>query len=101
MLFPFYKYFQIIPERELYNLAIHPENGIFKIYEVFKKEVVYLQMITRENTLLNVFQRELLICGNYQFYGAMRCVKIHYGWIIHVIPIIRQNNFKIKRHLKF
>ena len=27
MSFTFYKYFQIIPERELYNLAIHPENG--------------------------------------------------------------------------
>jgi len=46
MAFPFYKYFQIIPERELHNLAIHPENGISK-YINFSKRGVYLQMTTR------------------------------------------------------
>ena len=79
MSFPFYKYFQIIPERELYNLAIHPENGI-----KFSKRGRLSPNHQIINTLLTVFQVNI-ICG---FYGAMRNVTL---WMDnHVIPIIRQ-----------
>ena len=98
MSFPFYKYFQIIPERELYNLAIHPENGIFK-YMKFSKRGRLSPNHQIINTLLNVFQVNI-ICG---FYGAMRNVTL---WMDnHVIPIIRQiiqnkKAHKIQRFIK-
>ena len=80
--FPFYKYFQIITERELHNLAIHPENGISK-YMNFSKRGRLSSNDCKINTLLNVFQINT-ICG---FYGAMRSVTL---WMDnHVIPIIR------------
>lgn len=83
MLFPFYKYFQIIPERELYNLAIHPENGISK-YMKFSKRGRLSSNDHKIQTLLTVFQINI-ICG---FYGSMRCVTL---WMDnHIIPIIRQ-----------
>jgi hypothetical protein len=83
MSFPFYKYFQIIPKIELYNLAIHPENGISKYMKCSKRG----HLSSNDNlihTLLNVFQINT-ICG---FYGAMRSVTL---WMDNrVIPIIRQ-----------
>lgn len=83
MSFPFYKYFQIIPERELYNLAIHPENGISK-YMKFSKRGRLSSNYHKIQILLTVFQINI-ICG---FYGAMRCVTL---WMDNcVIPIIRQ-----------
>ena len=83
MSFPFYKYFQIIPERELYNLAIHPENGISK-YMKFSKRGRLSSNDYKIHTLLTVFQINI-ICG---FYGAMRSVTL---WMDnHIIPIIRQ-----------
>ena len=82
MSFPFNKYFQIIPERELYNLAIHPENGISK-YMKFSKRRRLSSNNHKIQTLLTVFQINI-ICG---FYGAMRSVTL---WMDnHVIPIIR------------
>ena len=83
MAFPFYKYFQIIPERELHNLAIHPENGISK-YIKFSKRDRLSSNYHKIQTLLTVFQINI-ICG---FYGAMRSVTL---WMDnYVIPIIRQ-----------
>lgn len=82
MSFPFYKYFQIIPKQELYNLAIHPENGISK-YMKFSKRGHLSSNNYKIQTLLTVFQINI-ICG---FYGAMRSVTL---WMDnHVIPIIR------------
>ena len=96
MSFPFYKYFQIIPERELYNLAIHPENGISK-YMKFSKRGRLSSNDYKINTLLNVFQINT-ICG---FYGAMRSVTL---WMDNqVIPIIRQliQNKKVSKIQRF
>ena len=83
MLYPFYKYFQIISEKDLHNLAIHPENGISK-YTKRSKRGHLSSNYQIVNILLNVFQINT-ICG---FYGAMRSVTL---WMDnHVIPIIRQ-----------
>lgn len=82
MSFPFYKYFQIISEKELYNLAIYPETGISK-YMKFSKRRRLSSNNHKIQTLLTVFQINI-ICG---FYGAMRSVTL---WMDnHVIPIIR------------
>ena len=83
MLYTFYKYFQIIPERELHNLAINPGNGISK-YMKFSKRGRLSSNDYKINILLNVFQINT-ICG---FYGTMRSVTL---WMDnHVIPTIRQ-----------
>ena len=58
MSFPFYKYFQIIPERELYNLAIHPQNGISKYRGVQKKNLI---LFFREFVRSKFFQKKIII----------------------------------------